>query len=74
MVLTMTPEERADRIASAVYPPLTPFLVSEIAAAIRVAENAALERAVVALINCDGVAEEFPAALDAIRAVKHDAV
>jgi hypothetical protein len=35
------------------------------------AENDALERAVKALINCDGVAEEFPAALDAIRALKH---
>lgn len=44
----MTPEERATRIAKAVYPPLVPSLVSHIAAAIRDAENDALERAVVA--------------------------
>jgi hypothetical protein len=38
------------------------------------AENDALDRAVAALVDCDGVAEEFPAALDAIRAMKHDTV
>lgn len=41
----MTPEDRANRIASAVYPPLVPSLVRLIADAIRNAENEALDSA-----------------------------